>query len=63
MATLTLFLLYINDIPLNIHEEVFVLFADGTIIPVVDKNEDSLQQKILYVMKELEMQFQKNVLL
>jgi len=52
-----LFLLYINDIPLNIHGVKLVLFADGTII-LVDKNEDALQQKNLYVMNEFKIWFQ-----
>jgi hypothetical protein len=53
-----LFSLYINDISSNIHRVKLVLFVDGTII-LVDKNEDALQQKVLYVMKELEIWFQK----
>ena len=55
-----LFLLYINDILLNNQAVKLVLFADDTNILVVGKNEDALQQKVLYVMKELEIWFQKN---
>jgi hypothetical protein len=58
-----LFLLYINAILLNIQGVKLVLFADDTNILVVEKNEDALQQKILYVMKELEIWFQKNDLI
>jgi len=38
-----LFLLYINDILLNIQGVKLVLFADDTNILVVDKNGDALQ--------------------
>jgi len=40
-----LFLLYINDILLNIQGVKLVLFADDTNILVVDKSEDAFQQK------------------
>ena len=50
-----LFLLYINAIPLSILGLKLVLFADDTNILIVDKNEHALQQKILHVMKELDM--------
>jgi hypothetical protein len=50
-----LFLLYINAIPLSILGAKLVLFADDINILIVDKNEDALQQKILHVMKELDM--------
>jgi hypothetical protein len=51
-----LFLLYIcTYIPLIIQGVKLVLFADDTNIILVDKNEDALQQKMLYVMKELDM--------
>jgi len=50
-----LFLLYINAISLSILGVKLVLFADDTNILIVDKNEDALQQKMLYVMKELDM--------
>jgi hypothetical protein len=54
-----LLFLYINDIPLNIQGVKLVLFAGDTNVLVVEKNEDALQQKIVYVMKELEMWFKK----
>jgi hypothetical protein len=47
-----MFLLYINDIPLNTQGIKLVLFADDTNILVVDKTKDA-QQKILNAMKEL----------
>jgi len=50
-----LFLLYINAIPLSILGLKLVLFADDTNILIVDKNEHALQQKILHIMKELDM--------
>ena len=54
-----MFLVYINYLPLNIHWVKLVFFANDTNIFVADKNEDALQQKILYAMKELELWFQK----
>lgn len=36
------------------------LFAEDTNTLVFDKNKDVFQQKILYIMKELEIWFQKN---
>jgi hypothetical protein len=41
-----LFLLYINDLPLNIKEAKTVLFADDTNILVTAEKGQSLQQKI-----------------
>ena len=63
MARPLLVLLYINDILLNIQGVKLVLFANDTNILLVDKNEDALQQKMLYVIKELEVWFQKNDLI
>jgi hypothetical protein len=56
---IVVFIIYINDIPLNIHGIKLVLLADDTNILVVDKNEDDLQQKILYIMNELQIWFKK----
>ena len=42
-----LFLLYINDILLNVQRVKLILFADNTNILVIDKNEDALQQKFV----------------
>jgi hypothetical protein len=58
-----LFLLYINDILLNIQGVKLVLFADDTNVLLVNKNEDAFQQKILYVIEEVEIWFQKNDLI
>jgi hypothetical protein len=41
-----LFLLYIDDIPLNIQEVKLVLLAEYTNKLIVHKNDDALQQKI-----------------
>jgi hypothetical protein len=49
-----LFLLYINDLPLNIKEAKTVLFADDTNILVTAENGQSLQKKINEVMDELQ---------
>jgi hypothetical protein len=49
-----LFLLYINDLPLNIKQTRIVLFADDTNILITAKNKLILQQKINRVMNELQ---------
>jgi hypothetical protein len=51
---LILFLLYINDLPLNIKEAKTVLFADDTNILVTAEKGQRLQQKIDKVMAELQ---------
>jgi hypothetical protein len=48
-----LFLLYINDLLLNIQGVKLVLFANDINILVADKGEDALQHKILSVMKQI----------
>ena len=58
-----MFLVYINDLPLNIHRIKLDLFTDHTNILVADKHEDALQQKSLHAMKELELWFKKKILL
>jgi hypothetical protein len=58
-----LFLLYINDLPLNIREARVVLFADDTNILVTAENGQSLQQKIEKVMVELQGWFSANSLI
>jgi hypothetical protein len=55
-----LFLVYINDVPLNIDEAKLVLYTDDTIILVVHNNEEILQAKIASVMKQLQLWFLKN---
>ena len=55
-----LFLLYINDLP-GIFQGVNIDFnADDTNILVVDKEEETLQHKITFVMQQLELWFCKN---
>jgi hypothetical protein len=39
------FLLYVNDLPLNMQEAKMVLLADDINILVVDKNKDTFQEK------------------
>jgi hypothetical protein len=58
-----LFLLYINDLPLNIKETRTVLFADDTNILVTVENGQSLQRKINKVMDELQGWFNANSLI
>jgi hypothetical protein len=48
-----LFLLYVNDLPLNVQETKMVLFADDTNILVIDKDYKSLQEKTNTVMEQL----------
>jgi hypothetical protein len=55
-----LFLIYINDLPLNIQGAKLILCADDTNVLIVDKNEEALQSKLSLVMKQLEIWFFKN---
>jgi hypothetical protein len=48
-----LFLLYINDLQINISEEKTVLFADDAGIQIEAGNADVLNQKIKVVMQQL----------
>jgi mannose/fructose/N-acetylgalactosamine-specific phosphotransferase system component IID len=41
-----LFLIYINDISLNIQGAKLILYADDTKVLVMDKNEGALQTKV-----------------
>jgi hypothetical protein len=41
-----LFLIYINDLPLNIQGAKLTLYADDTNVLVIDKNEEVLQTKL-----------------
>jgi hypothetical protein len=58
-----LFLLHINDLPLNIKEARTVLFTDDTNILVTAENGQSLQQRINKVMHELQGWFSANNLI
>jgi hypothetical protein len=57
-----LFLLYINDLPLNIKEKRIVLFADDINILVTAEKEQNLQQKINKAMSECHGWFNANSL-
>ena len=51
-----LFLVYINDVPLNIQEAKLVLYADdmNTHKLVIGKDEEALQGKLSSIMEQLE---------
>jgi retron-type reverse transcriptase len=55
-----LFLLYINDLPLNITGTKIVLFADDTNILVSDENKNDLQYKLNNNMTEFQTWFTLN---
>jgi hypothetical protein len=54
-----LFLLYINDLPLNIHGANLVMFAVDINVLVTDSDICTLQRKIDVVIAELEMWFNR----
>ena len=49
-----LFLIYINDLPLNIEDGQLVLFTDDINLLIIERDENVLQHKINEVMKKLE---------
>ena len=55
-----LFLLYINDIPVNIHDANLVMFADDINVLISDSDERLLQTKIDSVVAELKTWFNSN---
>jgi retron-type reverse transcriptase len=55
-----LFLLYIHDLPLNIHGANLVMFADDINVLITDSDVGSLQNKIDRVTAELETWFNRN---
>jgi hypothetical protein len=55
-----LFLLYINDLPLNIQQANFVLFEDDTNLFITKKDKCALEHKFINVMRELGTLFQTN---
>jgi hypothetical protein len=57
-----LFLLYINDLPLNILESKIVLFADDTNILVSGENLNTVQFRLNIVMKDIQTWFTLNSL-
>jgi hypothetical protein len=58
-----LFLLYINDLPLNIHGASLVMFADDINVLIAESDLGILQSKINRVTTELEIWFHKNNLI
>jgi hypothetical protein len=58
-----LFLLYINDLPLNIHGANLVMFADDINVLIADSDVCALQRKTDRVMAELEIWFNRNDLI
>ena len=57
-----LFLLYINDLPINIQGGRTTLFADDTNVQIEDTNPHNLNTKILVVMQQLSRWFSVNKL-
>lgn len=57
-----MFLLHTNDLPANIQGATLVLFADDINLPVIEKDESSLHQRIKKVVREWESWFYKNSL-
>ena len=55
-----LFLLYINELPLNIHGANLVMFADDINVLITDRDVGALQNKIDRVTAELETWFNRN---
>ena len=58
-----LFLIYINDLPLYIQEAKIILYADDINILITDNSYESLQTKLLLIMKKLEIWFFYNDLI
>jgi len=57
---LLLLLLYINDLPENIHDTNLVMFADDINVLISDSDERLLQAKIDTIVAELETWFNRN---
>jgi len=57
---LLLFLLYINDLPLNIHGANFVMFTDDINVLIMGSDVGALKNKIDRVITELETWFNRN---
>ena len=47
-----LFLIYINDLPLNIQEAKLILYTDDMNVLVVDKDKEAVQARLSSVMKQ-----------
>jgi len=57
------FLLYINDLHLNIHGANLVMFADDTNVLITDSDVCALQTEIDRVIAEIEIWFHRNDLI
>jgi hypothetical protein len=55
-----LFLIYFNNLPLNIQGAKLILYADVMNVLIVERNEKALQTKLSLVMKHFENWFLKN---
>jgi len=58
-----LFLIYVNDLTLNVEDGQLVLFADYINLLIIKRDGNVLQHKVNEVMKKLEYWFQKNNLM
>ena len=58
-----MFLLYKNDLPLNIQDAKLVLFADDINILIIEKNIDAVQARLNRVIKQFETWFSNNSLI
>jgi len=58
-----LFLLYLNDLPLNIQGAKLVLFADDINVLIIDKNSNAVQARQNRVTKQFETLFSNNRLI
>jgi len=58
-----LFLLYTNELPLNIQDAKLALFADVINIRILDKNIDAIQERLNRFMKQFKTWFSNNSLI
>jgi hypothetical protein len=58
-----IFLIYINDLPLNVENGQLVLFEDYINLLIIERDENVLQQNVNEVIKKLKYWFQKNNLM
>jgi hypothetical protein len=58
-----LFLIYINDLPLNIQGAKLILYADDTNVLIVDRSQEALQTNLSLAIKQLEIWFSNNDLI
>jgi hypothetical protein len=57
------FLLYINELPLNILDAKLFLFADDINIIIMDKNIDALKARLNRLIKQFENWFSNNIII